>query len=193
MQFSTCTLVSILAISVFATPTPEQAESNQQILEKPTVQCGDSTVLPGLLVPIKQNEPNTAFGTQYRGVASQCKGGNKVSTIASFGLDIGRPNCHLKFVVPKDQTGNYIINGTRQIEIFDVASFDYTRTTWNNRPARGVSRGVISIKVTGQSNTLDFPCRFPYGEIEIAPYGGDVHAEWFELANPQLGLVMTQN
>ncbi|OLL25516.1 hypothetical protein NEOLI_004616 [Neolecta irregularis DAH-3] len=198
MQFTTSALVSFLAISVFASPTSQDSEEiPTKVLTTPTVhcgeKCGESTVLPGLLVPIKENEPNTAFGTQYRGYAAQFNNANKISTIASFGLDASRPHCHLKFVVPDGESANYNFYGSKQIEIYDVAPFNYQSTTWNNRPARGVSRGVIQIKVTGESNILHFPCRFPYGEIEIAPYGGNDYAEWFELANPTLGLVMVQD
>jgi Ubiquitin 3 binding protein But2 C-terminal domain len=160
----------------------------------------EATLFPNLIVPIKQAEPNVAFGTQYTGLVSSTTANNNVDSLFAFDVpfiyETQNPTCQLTFTLPAPGTGfPRQVSGTGQVDVYALSSGNGIESaTWNARPSRGEYLGRIQV-IDGQvakwiEQTGSVPCvggtRIA---LEMVPVGEGV-VEWFELKTPLTGLTV---
>ncbi|OLL24227.1 hypothetical protein NEOLI_003548 [Neolecta irregularis DAH-3] len=180
MPFASVFFTTLFAATAFASPLKtRQSDSVQN--------------LPRLLVPLVEDQPDTNFGTLFTGNISAQGGQHQISMLTSFDIEITRPICALSFVASGIEE-NYQFTGTQRFEVWDMPPFNYKEVTWNTHDQPTKYNGIININPQGESNSLVFPCRYPYNELMVKSVDGDdVYIDWFELAHPILGLLLTQS
>jgi Ubiquitin 3 binding protein But2 C-terminal domain len=153
-----------------------------------------------LIVPIKQAQPNSSFGTQYTGVVSNTTTNNEIESLFAFDVpymyETQNATCQLTFTFPAPGTGfPRSVNGTGQVDLFALNSTSNIESaTWNTRPARGEFLGRLQI-VDGQVAKFiklngTVPCAGGHRiGVEMAPVG-QMELEWFELKTPLTGLTV---
>jgi hypothetical protein len=162
--------------------------------------CAEATLFPNLIVPIKQAEPNGAFGTQYTGAVSSTTANNNVDSLFAFDVpfiyETQNPTCQLTFTLPAPNTGfPRTVTGTGQVDLYALQSSNGMETaTWNTRPARGAYLGRIQV-VDGQiaswiADAGAVPCvGGSRVGVEMVPVG-ETSLEWFEMKTPLTGLTL---
>ncbi|OLL24304.1 hypothetical protein NEOLI_004874 [Neolecta irregularis DAH-3] len=182
MQFTSTIVATLFAVTAFASPL--KVRQNDQ-----------SPIYPGLFVPLRQDQPETAFGNQPTAFISQQDNQSKITTLTSFNLDPNYNTCSLSFKVSQGEGQLYSFTGTQSFAVYPSSGFSYSDVTWNTQPQPATqSYGVIQINTQGESNQLSFPCQHPYNELLLTPADdNNVDIWWTELDNPTVGLVLTQS
>ena len=148
---------------------------------------------PHLMVPIDENQPDTALGTSYNGTFS-----SSVSTIFNFDIppsDAGK-TCTLVFLLPdlkELETSSYTLTGSGGIDVKGLQGPADQSTTYNNAPAGSSDCGSVNGVAPGNSYTIaSGPCasgqRIAY---EVSATGG-LDLNYFQDYNPSpLGMYIT--
>jgi len=184
MLLKTLASASLIA-SALAAPAPAAIE------ERGTA----TTFFPWLLVPIKQAQPNTAFGTQYTvDVSYDPKQANRVDTLVTFTntvpLKTGQ-KCSLQFNLDPSGKSNWSVTGSDKFEIVELGGAVDQSNTWNKCPSYGRTIGTVSISPKGGAGTVNAPIVCKQGRVDYAlrkSGNGALNIHWFEEKNPLLGL-----
>ncbi|KAF2178648.1 hypothetical protein K469DRAFT_642669 [Zopfia rhizophila CBS 207.26] len=154
---------------------------------------------PHLIVPVKQDEPDRAFNTQYSGEIAVKAGAHQVYTEISFDVPTNAAQtCNLAFTIAP-ANGPWTLSGDPAAGplVFNIsslpnASINKDKDTWNSRPKS--QEWVASVEVAYNGNV-----KLTGGSVVCAKgsaqqfvmYPGsarDFGLTWFELTQPLHGV-----
>ncbi|KAF2198714.1 hypothetical protein GQ43DRAFT_474291 [Delitschia confertaspora ATCC 74209] len=159
-----------------------------------------SRQFPSLLIPVSQDAPNTALGTQYTGQVAIRNGSHQIYTEVLFDIP---PNaatsCNLSFSISTSRPAPWTLTPSPPFPgpfIFNISTLSSAPNkcldTWNHRPSVKDWVATVevkhdgSVKMTGgkvgclkgqTANFLVYPGR-----------AGTMGLEWFEEADPVHGI-----
>lgn len=139
---------------------------------------------PHLIVPVDKSHPDAAYGTSLFGEVS-----STVASIFNFDIpprDAGK-KCSLVFLFPEQQdlkTSSYTFSGDGKLDFSELESPATAGTTYNNRPAKGLDYGIVTVAPGNSYSIATFDC--PAGQrvgFEITA-AGDTFLKFFQDFNP---------
>ncbi|KAI9867424.1 MAG: hypothetical protein M1813_008982 [Trichoglossum hirsutum] len=137
------------------------------------------TEYPHLLVPLKQDQPDVAFGTQYTGAVKQ------IWQEVSFDVPNNAATlCTIEFHFPSSGSWQMRGNSPQTFKIFSTAGMGEHTDTFNNHPTLGAEVGQFTVDGAGNvvtnPSTLNVGCRKGQThQFTITSAGGSVDFEWF--------------
>lgn len=162
----------------------------------PHPRSAEATLFPNLMVPIRQAEPNGAFGTEFTGtIFSTTATTESIPSSHSMSLSYETqiPMCQWTFALPAPNTGfPRTVSETGRIDLHALHTSNGIETsTWNTRPARGELLGRIQFVLMDKLLTRieqsgAIPCSGG-SRIEMIPVG-EGQLEWFEMRPLLTGL-----